>query len=105
MRKREAWLQVGVQLPLRLGFVDKKYARSEIWKYFSYISDSEGKPTDPTRPVCKKCFRSLQTKGANTSNLAKHLRDEQSDVIACIERSPCFLSGKTKDTIYFLSFE
>ena len=50
--------------------VDKKDARSEMWKYCSYISDSEGKPTDTTRPVCKKCFRSLQTKGAHQTWLS-----------------------------------
>ena len=60
--------------------VDKKDARSEIWKYLSDISDSEGKPTDTTRPVCKTCFRSLQTKGANTSNLAKHLADRHPEL-------------------------
>ena len=27
-------------------------ARSEIWKYFAYVADSEGKPTDTMRPRC-----------------------------------------------------
>ena len=40
---------------------------SEIWKYFAYVADSKGKPTDTTEPVCKRWFHSLMTKGANTS--------------------------------------
>ena len=69
--------------------VDKKDARSEMWKYLSYISDSEGKPTDTTRPVCKTCFRSLQTKGANTSNLAKHLADRHPELFKDRQVSEC----------------
>ena len=60
--------------------VDKKDARSEMWKYCSYISDSEGKPTDTTRPVCETCVRSLQTQAANTSDLAKHLADRHPEL-------------------------
>jgi len=44
--------------PTVLGFLGKKDARSEIWKYFGYFADSEEKPTDRQRPVCK-----IQTKG------------------------------------------
>ena len=47
--------------------VEKAEARSEIWKYFTYVADSKGKPTDTTMPVCKRCFKSEMTKGANTS--------------------------------------
>ena len=46
--------------------VDKDDARSEIWKYFAYLADSEGKASDTARPVCRQCFKQLQTKGANT---------------------------------------
>lgn len=30
--------------------VDKAEARSKGWHYFAYIEDSQGKPTDTTRP-------------------------------------------------------
>ena len=56
--------------------VEEADARSEIWKYFTFVADSEGKPTDTTKPVCK----SVMTKGANTSNLAKHLADRHADL-------------------------
>ncbi|KAL1250025.1 hypothetical protein QQF64_021030 [Cirrhinus molitorella] len=60
--------------------VEKVDARSEIWHYFAYIADSQGKPTDITKPICKKCFNPTQAKGANTSNLAKHLADRHPDL-------------------------
>ncbi|XP_063757877.1 E3 SUMO-protein ligase ZBED1-like [Eleginops maclovinus] len=60
--------------------VDKDDARSEIWRYFAYLADSEGKATDMSRPVCRKCYKQLQTKGANTSNLAKHLADKHAEL-------------------------
>lgn len=35
---------------------------SEIWHYFTYISASQEKPTDATRPVCERCFKLTQTR-------------------------------------------
>ena len=55
--------------------VNKKDGRSEIWNHFAYLADSEGKPEDTLKPVCKTCYRGVQTKGGNTSNMAKHLAD------------------------------
>ena len=31
------------------------------------VTDCKSKPTD-TKPVCKRCFKSVMTKTANTSN-------------------------------------
>lgn len=50
--KTETQAQVQVVL-----LVVKADARSEIWHYFTYISASQGKPTDATRLVCKRCFK------------------------------------------------
>ena len=52
----------------------------KIWHYYAYIADSQGKPTDTTKHVCKRCFKPTQTKGANVSNLAKHLIDRHADL-------------------------
>ncbi|CAM4652314.1 unnamed protein product [Leuciscus chuanchicus] len=60
--------------------VEKDDARSEIWKYFAYLADSDGKATDKSRPVCRQCNKQIQTKGANTSNLAKHLADKHGEL-------------------------
>ena len=49
-------------------------------KYFVYVANRKGKPTDTTKPICKRCFKSVMTKGANTSNLAKHLADRHADL-------------------------
>ena len=47
--------------------VEKADTQSEIWKYFAYAANSKGKPTDTAKPVCKRCFKSVMTKEANTS--------------------------------------
>ena len=60
--------------------VNKADAQSEIWKYFSNVADSKGKPTVTTKPVCKQCFKSVMDKGANTSNPAKHLADRHANL-------------------------
>ena len=53
--------------------VDKADAQSKIWHYFGYIDDSQDKPTDTTKPICKRCFKPMQAKRANMSKLAKHV--------------------------------
>ena len=58
--------------------VDKADAWSEIWHYFASIVDSQGKPTDTTKPIWKRCFKPTQTKGADTSkhaNLFKEFKE------------------------------
>lgn len=55
--------------------VNKKDGRSEIWNFFAYLADINDNPIDTLKPVCKTCFKGIQTKGGNTSNLAKHLSD------------------------------
>ena len=53
---------------------------SEIWNYFGYEADCEGKPIDTQRPVCKTCFKATQAKGGNTSNMAKDLSDRHPEL-------------------------
>ena len=36
-------------------------AHSKIWYFFTYIDDSQGKPTDTTKSVCKRCFKPAHT--------------------------------------------
>lgn len=55
--------------------VNKKDRRNEIWNYFAFVTDREGKPTVTLKPVYKTCHKGVQTKGGNTSNMAKHLAD------------------------------
>uniref|UniRef100_A0A671SCA6 BED-type domain-containing protein n=1 Tax=Sinocyclocheilus anshuiensis TaxID=1608454 RepID=A0A671SCA6_9TELE len=57
-----------------------KHSRSAIWKYFGYETNEHGKPKDTSKPICKSCYRAVLTKGANTSNLAKHLKDRHPDL-------------------------
>ena len=57
--------------------LDKTDTQSEIWHYFAYTADSQGKPTNTTKPVCERCFKTTQTKGANVPT----------DMLTCIENS------------------
>ncbi len=61
--------------PPQPALVDKEHSRSAIWKYFGYEANEHGKPKDISKPICKSCYRVVLTKGANTSNIAKHLKD------------------------------
>ena len=46
----------------------------------AYEADDHGVIIKPQKPLCKRCYRGLQTKGGNTSNLAKHLKDRHPDL-------------------------
>ena len=60
--------------------VDKKGTKTRVWKYFAFEADDRGVIINPQKPLCKRCYRGLQTKGGNTSNLAKHLKDRHPDL-------------------------
>ena len=48
--------------------VDKKSTKSRVWKYFAFEADDRGVIINPQKPLCKRCYRGLQTKGGNTAN-------------------------------------
>ena len=60
--------------------VVKKGTKSRVWKYFAFEADDRGYINTPQKPLCKICYRGLQTKGGNTSNLAKHLKGRHPDL-------------------------
>lgn len=61
--------------------VDKKGVKSHVWKYFGFEADDKGNILDNQKPVCKRCHRSFLSKGGNTSNLIKHLKDRHPDLM------------------------
>lgn len=61
--------------------VDKKGGKSHVWKYFGFEADDKGNIIDHQKPVCKRCRRSFISKGGNTSNLMKHLKDRHPDLM------------------------
>jgi hypothetical protein len=52
--------------------IKKPKCTSVIWQYFGLLKD---KP-DTDNPVCRTCFKSVSSKGGNTSNLFAHIRDK-----------------------------
>lgn len=48
--------------------------KSAVWSYFGFIPDKDGRPKDLQKPVCKKCYSTVATKGSNTTNLLQHLK-------------------------------
>ncbi|XP_036436227.1 caspase recruitment domain-containing protein 8-like isoform X2 [Colossoma macropomum] len=55
--------------------VDEKYSRGAVWKYFGFVPNQDGEAKDASKPVCKRCFRTVPVTGANTTNLTKHLKE------------------------------
>ena len=57
--------------------------KSPVWSYFGFVLIlvlflwfyfGDGKPKDLQKPVCKKCYNTVTTKGSNTTNLFQHLK-------------------------------
>nr|XP_055062477.1 E3 SUMO-protein ligase ZBED1-like [Misgurnus anguillicaudatus] len=61
--------------------VEKKGGKSHVWRYFGFAADDKGNIIDPQKPVCKRCHRSFLSRGGNTSNLIKHLKDRHPDLM------------------------
>ena len=61
--------------------VEKKGGKSHVWKYFGFAADDKGNIIDNQKPICKRCRRSFHSKGGNTSNLIKHLKDRHPDLM------------------------
>ena len=61
---------------------NKENSRSAVRQYFAYEADAEGKAKDCNTPICKRCFRTVTTRGGNinVTNLAKHLKDRHPDL-------------------------
>ena len=54
-------------------FVDKPNTKSPIWKYFRFVPDDNGKPSNTNKPQCKICCTTVAMKTSNTTNLYVHL--------------------------------
>ena len=59
-----------------LVLVEKQKAKSPVWNFFGYKPNSNGKPMDENKPVCKICHREVAVKGGNTTNLFSHLKQK-----------------------------
>ena len=54
--------------------VQKKNTTSQVWRYFGFEPDSNGRPKNCDSPKCKLCLLCVTAKWGNTSNLLNHLR-------------------------------
>uniref|UniRef100_A0AAR2K0Y7 BED-type domain-containing protein n=1 Tax=Pygocentrus nattereri TaxID=42514 RepID=A0AAR2K0Y7_PYGNA len=48
---------------------------SPVWEYFGYLKDAEGLVVSDGFPICKMCQKKVASKGGNTTNMFKHLKD------------------------------
>ncbi len=77
-QRKERWWKVILFLPSLAG--RKGGGRKQSLTLFYLQCQQRWQPTDMTKPICKRCFKAVKTKGANTTNLAKHLSDRHPDL-------------------------
>ena len=56
--------------------VDKPNMKSQVWRHFGLVPDTDGKPKEMDKPKCKLCFEEVIARFGNTSNLFAHLRNK-----------------------------
>ena len=53
--------------------IAKPKTKSAVWNFFRVESDSDGCPSNTTKPICCKCLEPVAASYGNTSNLFNHL--------------------------------
>ncbi len=56
-------------------FPPKKRLKSAVWDRFGYHKNDQGVIVEDGMPLCKTCGKKVSAKGANTTNMIHHLRD------------------------------
>ena len=61
-----------------INLVQKKNAKSEIWRYFGMKANRKTIPVAgaESKPTCKTCYKDVPSKGGNTTILFGHLQDQ-----------------------------
>ena len=81
--------------------VDKPNTKSLIWKYFGFVPDDNGKPSNTDKPQCKICCATVATKTSNTTNLRVHLRQKHpqlyTELMKTSEKECSLSTSKTTD--------
>ena len=54
--------------------IAKKNTTSMVWKYFRFVANEDGMPSDSDTPRCRLCHKGVSAKWSNTSNLISHLK-------------------------------
>ena len=58
---------------VNVSLVPKPRTKSAVWNYFRVESNSDGQPSNLSKPVCTKCLTAVSAMHGNTSNLFTHL--------------------------------
>ncbi|KAM9444824.1 uncharacterized protein Hap1MRO34_023872 isoform 2-T2 [Clarias gariepinus] len=53
---------------------------SSVWEHFGYLKDAEGTVVCDGFPICKVCHQKVPSKGGNTTNMFKHLKDSHRSI-------------------------
>ena len=56
--------------------VQKKNTTSQVWCYFGFVPESNGRQKNCDTPKCKLCLIRATAKWGNTSNLLNHLQKQ-----------------------------
>ena len=54
--------------------IAKKNSTSKVWKYFGFIANEDGMPSDSDTPRCRLCHKGVSARWSNMSNLISHLK-------------------------------
>ena len=89
--------------------VGKPNTKSPIWKYFRFVLDDNGKPSNTGKPQCKKCRATVARKTSNTTNLCVHLRQKRpqlyTELVKTSEKECSLSTSKTIDKMLKDLFE
>jgi len=85
--------------------VSKPNCKSAVWKYFGFRPDSNGKPDDMDKPLCKVCQTVVHAKTGNTSNLRFHLKQRHPQLFSEVMKNSLDVGKEPKEKTIQEHFE
>ena len=84
--------------------IAKKNTTLMVWKYFGFVANKDGTPSDSDTPRCRLCHKGVSAKWSNISNLTSHLKLHHGNEYHEIKRAQAvtgrsaLASGKTNSS-------
>jgi len=88
-----------------LSLVSKPNCKLAVWKYFGFHPNSNGKPDDICKPLCKVCQTVVHAKMCSTSNLHFHLKQRHPQLFSEVMKNSLDICKKSKEKTIQEHFE